>query len=117
MKSLTILIVIVNIALVFGGGSNVIPSPEDESVAPGNCPNCATGQLDPWKNTFPEYRQFNLWVKKNAPTTGNCPGNRKVRIFDGSKGNPPQANVCCCEPDGNPFVAVWPVITPNPAPQ
>jgi hypothetical protein len=101
MKISIIFVVALNVAFVFAGGP-------DESVPPGNCPNCATGQLDPRKNTFDEYRQFNLDVKKNSPTDGNCPGNRAKRIFDGSKGIPPVENVCCCEPINSPFYDTWP---------
>lgn len=109
MKSLIILFVAANIALVFGGGSEfIVPSPDDTNEnGSGNCPNCATGQLDPWKNSFAEYRQWNLWVKKNAPLDGNCPGNRVKRIFNGALGNPPRANICCCEPTNSPFYTVW----------
>jgi hypothetical protein len=101
MKISTVFVVALNVAFVIAGGPV-------ESVPPGNCPNCATGQIDPKRNTFDEYRQFNLDVLNNAPTDGICSGNRVKRIFNGQLGIPPVKDVCCCEPTSGPFYKVWP---------
>lgn len=72
MNLLTILTFLGVIAMVLGGGPIFSPSKEpEESLAPGTCPNCATGQLNNSLDFgFAEYRQKNCDAKKNAPTDG-----------------------------------------------